>query len=146
MEAQNLYTPPISECHATTSSTESPHPMSASHLPENMPLRLPSTLPSSFQHSLPFGLAQIELRFHLAQAEDSLTELCRLLRITMGLRDYKSTQTEPSQRVGTRARSLINRFQDKVSQCAERYRAAYNALLALDPMGKWQTRLQRLKK
>jgi hypothetical protein len=40
---------------------------------------------------------------------------------------------------------LIKRFRDKVSRCAERYRAARDALLALDPMGEWQTRLHQLK-
>ncbi|KAN0118878.1 hypothetical protein V8E52_004650 [Russula decolorans] len=76
---------------------------------------------------------------------DSLSELRRLLRITMGLRDYKVKQIGPSQRAGTRARNLINRFKDKLSRCAERYRAARNALLALDPMGEWGKRLQELK-
>ena len=110
-----------------------------------MPLRLPSTLPTSLQQSLPFKLARIELRFRLAQAEDSLSELRRLLRLTMNLRNYKSKQIGPSQRAGTRARSLVNRFQAKVDQSAERYRVAYNALLTLDPKGEWQKSLRQLK-
>ena len=144
MEARNLYMPQISEDHATTS-TESPHATSASHLPESMPLRLPSTLPASLQKSCSFNLAQIELRFRLAQAEDSLSELRRLLRIKMGLKHYKSKQIGASQRGGTRAHNLINRFQDKITRCGERYRAAHHALLALDPTGEWQTRLRQLK-
>lgn len=145
MEARNLYirVPLTSEGQAT--STESTHATPASCLPENMPLGLPSALPASLQQSCPFKLAQIELRFRLAQAEDALSELRRLLRITMGLGDYKSKQVGPSQRAATRARNLINRFKDKVSRCAERYRAAHNALLALDPMGEWKTRLWQLK-
>jgi hypothetical protein len=147
--ARNFYIPLTSELtsggHAITSSTESPHAMSASHLPEGMPLRLPSTLPVSLQQSCPFKLAQIELRFRLAQAEDSLSELRHLLRITMGLRDYKSKQIGPSQRAGTRARNLVNHFKDKVTRCVERYRAAYNALLALDPMGECKKHLQQLE-
>jgi hypothetical protein len=71
--------------------------------------------------------------------------LRRLLRITMGLKDYKVKQTGFGQCENTRARNLINRFNDKVSRCVERYRAAHNALLALDPIGEWQTRLQQLK-
>ena len=63
----------------------------------------------------------------------------------MGLRDYKAKQIGPSQRAGMRARNLINRFKDKVSQCVEHYRAAHNALLALDPMGEWQKHLRQLK-
>ena len=119
--------------------------MSASYLPEDMPLNLPLSLPTSLQQSLPFQLAQIELRFRLAQAEDSLSELRCLLRITMGLRTYKSKDIGPSQRAGTRARNLINRFNEKVSGCAESYRVAHDALLALDPTGEWQKRLRQLK-
>ena len=143
MEAQNSYIPMMSEDHATTSSTESPDATSTSDPPERVPLRLPSTLPASISCS--FNLAQIELRFCLAQAEDSLSELCRLLRITMGLRDYKSKQIEPSQHAGTRARNLINCFKNKVSHCVEHYRVAHGALLALDPRGEWQRCLWKLE-
>jgi hypothetical protein len=113
-------------------------------LPEKTPLSLPSALPATLHKSYPFKIADIELRFRLAQAEDALSELRRLLRITMGLRNYKSTQIGPSQRVSTRARTLINRFWDKVSRCAERYRFAHSALLALDPEGAWRFRLRQL--
>ena len=140
-----MYIPLTSEGHATKSSTESLHPMSADYLPEDMPLSLPSSLSTSLQQSLPFNLAQIELRFRLAQAEDALSELRHLLRITMGLRVYKSKDVGPSQRAGTRARNLINRFDEKVSGCAESYRVARIALLALDPAGEWQKRLRQLK-
>ncbi len=147
MEARNLYIPPISDDHTTTSSTESPHATSADCLPEpeTVPLRLPSSLPASLQNYCQFKLNQIELRFRLAQAEDTLSELRRLLRVTMGLRDYKLKQVGTSQRVGTRARNLINRFKDKVSRCVERYRVAHKALFALDPTREWQTRLRELK-
>ena len=147
MEARNLYIPLISEDLATISSTESHHPNTTSggHLPETMPLRLPSALSVSLQNTSPFKLAQIELRFRLAHAEDSLSELRRLLRITMGLKDYKAKQIGPSQRAGTRAFNLIKRFNDKVSRCVERYRAAHKALLALDPRGQWEARLRQLK-
>jgi hypothetical protein len=106
---------------------------------------LPSTLPPSLQQSCPFNLAQIELRFRLAQAEDSLTELRRLLRLKMGLRDYKAKQIGPSQRAATRAHNLIDRFEDKVSRCKKRYRVARLALLALDSTGEWQTRILELE-
>jgi hypothetical protein len=145
MDARNLYIPLISENTSEHAAAESPHPMPANYLPEAMPLTLPSTLPAALQQTLPFKLAEIELRFRLAQAEDSLSELRRLLRITMSLRDYKSKQIGPSQRAGTRARNLISRFNKKVSRCVERYKVARNALLSLDPMGEWQARLQLLK-
>ena len=80
-----------------------------------MPLRLPSSLPSALHESCPFKLANIEFHFHLAQAEDALSELRRLLHITMGLRHYKEKQVGASQRASTCAQTLISCFQDKVA-------------------------------
>ena len=63
----------------------------------------------------------------------------------MGLQDYKAKQIGPSQRAGTRARTLIARFWDKVSRCVDRYKAAYSALLSLsEPEGEWRSRLRPL--
>jgi len=137
--------PLVPKDHGTTSSAGSLDATPPSYLPEHMPLKLPSMLPVSLHESCEFGLVQIELRFRLAQAEDNLSELRRLLRIKMSLWNYKSKQIGASQRAGTRARTLIDRFKDKVSRCAERYRAAHNALLALDPKGEWQKCLRQLK-
>ncbi|HEX3641016.1 MAG TPA: hypothetical protein VHV10_06990 [Ktedonobacteraceae bacterium] len=106
VEARNLYIPPTSEEQATEPASE--HSNTVDELPEAMPLRLPSSLPATLHESCPFNLAKVELRFRLAQAEDALSELRRLLRITMGLRDYKSKQIGPSQRAGTRAQTLIS--------------------------------------
>jgi hypothetical protein len=147
-KARNLYIPIISDVHATTSPTEFAHvPVTSPiHLPEAIPLRLPSALmPSFLQTSSLFKLNQVELRFRLAQAEDSLSELHRLLRITMSLGHYKSKHIGYSQLLKTRADKLKGRFYDKVSRCAERYKAACSALLALDPMGEWQGHLLQLK-
>jgi hypothetical protein len=140
-EARNLYIPPTSE-QATDLANEPSN--AADRLPEAAPLRLPSSLPPALHESCPFKLANIELRFRLAQAEDALSELRRLLRVTMGLWRYKSKQVGASQRVGTRARALIHRFQDKVDRCIGRYRSARTALLSLDAKGKWQLQLQEL--
>src|SRR5258707_2705209 len=132
MEAQNSYIPSTSDDHATTSA-KSPHATLGDYLPdsETMPLKLPLTLPASIQKHCPFKLDQIECCFHLTQAEDSLSELCRLLYVTMCLRHYKLKQIGTSQHAGTRARNLINHFNDKVSRCMEHYRVAHNALYAL---------------
>jgi hypothetical protein len=143
MEVRKSYIPSMSDDHATSSFAESLHSMPADHLPETVSLRLPSTLPASGE-PFPFNLDQIELRFRLAQADDSLSELRRLLRITMGLRDYQFKQIGPSQHAGTCARNLVNWFKDKTSRCAERYKVAHNALHALNPKGEWQTYLQQL--
>src|SRR5713226_1597102 len=146
MEARNSYIPSTSDDHATTSA-KSPHATSGDCLPdpETMPLKLPSTLPASIQKHCPFKLDRIECRFRLAQAEDSLSELCHLLRVTMCLRHYKLKQIGMSQRAGMHAHNLINYFNDKVSRCVECYRVAHNALYALDPMGEWQICLLELK-
>jgi len=140
-EARNLYIPPTSE-QAIDLANEPPD--AADRLPEAVPLRLPSSLPPTLHESCPFKLANIEFRFRLAQAEDALSELRRLLRVTMGLWRYKSKQVGASQHVGTCARALISRFQDKVDRCIGRYRSAHVALLSLDAKGKWQLRLQEL--
>ena len=113
---------------------------------ESFPLRLPSSSPAAVRVSVyPAQLVNIERRLRLAQAEDALSELRRLLRISMGLWKYKTTQVGPSQRASTRARSLITRFKDKISRCANRYRAARAALVALDPDGSWKPRLRVLE-
>jgi hypothetical protein len=134
---QDVYMPGVSELWTQTL-IDKPSP------PESIPLYLPSSVPPALQSNFA-GLVDKEKRIRIAQAEDALTELRRLLRITMGLWHYKFTQVGPSQRSGTRARSLINRFKDKIYHCAERYRAARNALLSLDPTGSWITHLHELK-
>ena len=73
--------------------------------PETIHLRLPSALHS--RSILPYNLREKERRLRLAQAEDSLVELKRLLRISMSLQDYKIRQIGPSQKANTRARSMI---------------------------------------
>src|SRR5258707_12473876 len=146
MEAQNSYIPLTSDNHATTSA-KSPHATLGDCLPnpETMPLKLPSTLPASIQKHCPFKLDQIECRFCLAQAEDSLSELHHLLHVTLCLRHYKLKQIGTSQHAGTHACNLINHFNDKVSRCMEHYRVAHNALYALDPMEEWRIHLLELK-
>jgi len=108
-----LYIPPTSEEQAIDPANE---PSNAADMPpEAAPPRLPSSLPSALHESCPFRLANIEFRFRLAQAEDALSELRRLLHITMSLRHYKDKQVGASQRGSTRTQTLISRFQDKVA-------------------------------
>jgi hypothetical protein len=122
------------------------NPSTTSAPSEKIPLRLPSSLPANLRNSVClYRLPDIERRLRLAQAEDSLSDLRRQLRITMGLWQYKVRQVGPSQRCGTRARTLIDRFKLKTAQCAARYRAAYAALVALDPGGHWSTYLRELQ-
>jgi hypothetical protein len=118
-------------------------PAAAASNPESTPLYLPSDLPQ--EPLVARSLADKERRLRLAQANDSLAKLKRLIRITMGLWEYKYTQVGPSQRASTCTRTMIFQFKDKINRCADRYRAAHTALLKLDPCGDWITQLQELK-
>jgi hypothetical protein len=86
-----------------------------------------------------------ERRLRLAQADDALNQLRHQLRISATIVDYRKVQIRGgSQRMNTRARSLLSRFHDKTIRSAEHYSAAYMALLTLDPNGSWTTRLKFL--
>jgi hypothetical protein len=142
LEIHGIYIPALLEtAHSDPGSTV---PAAASP-PENIPLWLPSELTPNLRAACLCGLPEIERRLRLAQAEDALAELRRLLRVTMGLTHYKATQIGPSQRTSTRARALVSRFWEKIARCAERYRAARAALLVLDANGDWLSRLRELK-
>lgn len=45
----------------------------------------------------------------------------------------------------TRAQNAVQATSDKVSRAADRYTAAWTALLALDPNGAWKSRLREIK-
>jgi hypothetical protein len=111
--------------------------------PETDLLYLPSQMPLG--NSVLDSLADKERRLRVAQADDALAELKRLLRITMGLWEYKYTQIGSGQGANTRTRTMITRFKTKVTRCVDRYRAARAALLKLDPTGDWIIRLRELK-
>ena len=65
--------------------------------PEAIPLCLPSTLPADLISTIPPKFVEIEKCLCISQVDDSLNDLRRFLRITMGLWDYKCTQIGPSQ-------------------------------------------------
>ena len=136
-EVQLHYMPGIAQARA-------PPPPTQPEKPETTQLCLPSNMPSSLWATgcLP-GLVDKERRLRLAQADDALAEIRRQLRIAATIRDYKKS-IGPSQKLGLKTRSLLNRFHDKTLRCARRYSAAYEALKALDPNGQWTTRLQHL--
>jgi hypothetical protein len=110
---------------------------------ESISLYLPSACPRGLVIS--DGLADIERQLQIAQADDALIERWQLLRVTLGLWDYKFSQLGPSQCSGTGAQSLISRFQEKINCCADRYRAACLALVDLDSSGLWSERFLELK-
>jgi hypothetical protein len=140
-QVQQVYMPGMAELRldSNTGSTD------YISYPERTPLHLPSSLPLRSRLAIAGGLVDKERRMRTAQADDALADLKRMLRITMGLWHYKHKQIGPSQRTSTRARTMINRYREKINRCADRYRTARSALLQLDPNGDWSIRLQELK-
>ncbi|KAH8111697.1 hypothetical protein DFH11DRAFT_1512691 [Phellopilus nigrolimitatus] len=109
------------------------------------PLCLPSELNNDLKCALPtrHKLVDKETRLRLAQANDSLAELRRLLRLKSASLTFKKVNNV-GQRENTRARSVIVQFTSKIELTAERYRAARLALRRLDPGGDWMKQLQPL--
>ena len=140
IEVRKIYIPALADNQDSNMSATS----ATRATPELVPLKLPSSMTPALRSTCFQGLADIERRMRVAQADDCLSELRKQLRITMGLHHYKNTQIGPSQRAGTQARGLINRFQEKMKRCADRYRAAHSAVTVLDPDGEWSSRLRPL--
>jgi hypothetical protein len=140
-DVQTTYMPAVSDLRTRLHSPSSSDRFSR---PELIPLYLPSALPSSSYSTLNADFFGKEIRLRVAQADDALAELRKLLRITLGLWDYKHTQLGPSQGASTWARTMISRFRDKINRCADRYRAAYSSLKVLNPTGEWALRLLEL--
>ncbi|KAF7965909.1 hypothetical protein HWV62_40974 [Athelia sp. TMB] len=118
-----------------------------SFLPEREYLWLPSAIPQEMraQACVP-GLIKLETRFQLAVMDDSLVNLRRQIRISSSVRSHTETNGGgTSQKLGTRSAAVLARFREKIDRCAGRYRAAYAALLSLDPDGEWKQRLFELK-
>ncbi len=120
--------------------------LSTDNDPERVRLFLLSQLPSSlWSTGCMHGLHEIELKLRIAQANDALEQLKQHLCVYSGLVHYKITQVSgPGQKANTRARSLLDRFWEKVMRCAERYKIARAALETLDPTGNWQERFKPL--
>lgn len=118
-----------------------------SFLPERECMWLPSAIPEAMRNEACIAtLVQTELRMQLAVADDSLDNLRRQLRIASTIRYHSRTSgAGTSQRLGTRTQSVLQRFAEKIDRCTARYRAAYAALVSLDPNAEWKERLQPLK-
>ncbi|KAI9064965.1 hypothetical protein FKP32DRAFT_1568832 [Trametes sanguinea] len=121
-------------------------PASSTCLPEDIPLWLPSSLPSGLRHGdFTQRLLQMEGRLRLAQLEDSLADIRRLRRILQGVAQFKRLNVSGTgNKPNTRIRALYTKFQRKQTRSAERYRAAYRALSALDPEGDWTHHFREL--
>lgn len=140
---QDVYMPSITKYRAERISPDGVSQAFANS--ETIPLYLPSALPPDIISTVPSNVIDIETRLRISQADDSLDDLKRFLRVTTGLWDYKRANIGPSQRSSTRMYATISAFREKVNRCANRYRAARHALSVLDPGGTWAVRLQELK-
>lgn len=132
--------------HVETYDMEDASPLSTDHDAEKAKLFLPSQLPPSlWSTGCIFGLHDIELKLRVAQASDALEQLKQHLCVYSGLLRYKIDQVSgPGQKSNTRARIILDRFRDKITRCAERYRVSHAALERLDPTGDWQLHLKAL--
>lgn len=76
----------------------------------------------------------------MAQLSDTLQDIRHLRRILAAISDYTRRNVNgEGQRATTRFCGLYARFQTKCKRASERYRAAHNAMLSLDPNGDWST-------
>jgi hypothetical protein len=114
---------------------------------ESMPLFLPSSLPQHLRQLPEMStVLDRERRLRIAQADDSLADIRRQCRIISGLWQFKKMNINGTgNKACTRMRTLYNRFNLRTQRCARRYRAARSALLVIDPLGSWHSRLEDLK-
>jgi hypothetical protein len=87
-----------------------------------------------------------EQQLRTAQLQDSLIELCRVRRIQYSLLMNHQTQIAgEGQRPSTRSCTVASTVDERIAKFTQRYRAAYTALLQLDPAGTWQETYLKLK-
>ncbi|KAI0671900.1 hypothetical protein C8Q78DRAFT_972892, partial [Trametes maxima] len=107
-------------------------------------------LPSSLPQELSIGdfakqLLGIEFRLRFAQANDSLSDIRRIRRMLKGVSEFRRMNIDGTGgRATTRAHALYSKFLCKQDRAADRYRAAYKALLVVNPDGAWQRTLRVL--
>lgn len=112
----------------------------------DMDLCLPSALPEALRKDP--ALAQLlekERRLRLPQCREALSSLRRRLRICARLFDSKKMHTAGTgTKPNTRMQALLEKHGLYRERDVERYRAARNALVVLDPKGAWQQSLKPL--
>ena len=114
---------------------------------ENVPLVLPSELDPARRNAICLHqVAEYERQLRLAQLQDLLIELRRTRRIRHSLyANHRIQISGQGQRVNTRSRTVIGSVDERITKFVRRYRAAYRALLQLDPTGTWQETYLELK-
>ncbi len=113
---------------------------------EKVKLFLPSQIPPNlWSTGSILGLHELELKMRLAQTSDALENLKQQLCVYSGFVHFKIKHVSgPGQKANTRARNLLVRLREKITQCAERYRASRAALETLDLTGDWRGRFKPL--
>lgn len=111
-------------------------------------LQLPSSLAMTRRAAVcDANLVAKEIRLRVAQADDALEDLRRVLRTITTLERHQHTQTAGSGvAANTRMLSMITKHRHRRDRIAARYRAARLALQSLQPGGSWTVRLKELKK
>ena len=114
---------------------------------KNVPLVLPSEVDPARRDAICLHqVAEYERQLRLAQLQDSLIELRRTRRIRHSLyTNHRIQISGQGQRVNTRSRTVISGVDERINKFVRRYRAAYRALLELDPTGTWQETYLELK-
>ncbi|KAI0644979.1 hypothetical protein C8Q79DRAFT_1001590 [Trametes meyenii] len=136
-ELQNIYMPSVLQLRLDT----------GTHLPDSLSVDIEADSEAAdtgveAEHTASepvFRLLGIELRLRLAQASDSLSDIRRVRRMLKGIAEFKKMNISGTGgRAATRSRTLYSKFMRKQERVANRYRAAYGALLSLDPDGAWK--------
>ena len=146
-EVQLIYMPGAVPPSQTPENSPDGDETSGSGTPERTCLVFPSELETARRSAVCLHhVAKYEQQLRLAQLQDSLIELRRIRRIRYTLLLNHQTQVAgQGQRANTRSRALVNNVDDRITKFAQRYRAAYNALIRLDPTGTWQETFLELK-
>ncbi|KAF4580561.1 hypothetical protein EYR38_003160 [Pleurotus pulmonarius] len=112
---------------------------------EDVPLWLPSAVDASQRESgCTHGLAAKEEMLREAQCHDALDKIRALQRGKAHLVIYKNRNVR-GQRPSTRARTSLDRLDDRIRMETVRYRDARTALLSLRGHGPWEVVLQPLQ-
>ncbi|KAI0323170.1 hypothetical protein GY45DRAFT_1341622, partial [Cubamyces sp. BRFM 1775] len=161
-EAQDVYMPYVAQLRIQTDTLltpsnldadDAPSPMadveevqSQFPIPEAASLWLPSSLPAPLRAGELTGrLLHFERHLRLAQLDDSLADIRRLRRILKGISEFKRLNVSGTgNKPNTRIRALYTKFQQKQTRLVGKYRAAYRALMNIDPEGDWRGMFREL--
>ncbi|KAF7792933.1 hypothetical protein EIP86_004036 [Pleurotus ostreatoroseus] len=114
-------------------------------LTETQPLFLPHSLSLEDLDACHPGLAEMEERLREGQMCSSLDKLRIHLHIKSRLVSFKDRHIR-HQRANTRARNKILANELKIISFAEKYRAARQARISLNPVGEWSQRWRELRR